>query len=49
GSCTQTMLAKAQVVLQQLDDRPAYRVHVRASFAEYLARWLLDAAVEYTA
>lgn len=49
GRCTQTMLAKAQVVLQQLDDAPTYRVGVRASFADYLARWLLDAATEYVA
>ncbi|MQA02006.1 MAG: sarcosine oxidase subunit gamma [Streptosporangiales bacterium] len=46
-SCAQTTLAKAQVVLQQLDDAPTYRVHVRASFADYLAHWLLDAATEY--
>jgi sarcosine oxidase subunit gamma len=26
---------------------PTYRVYVRASYADYLARWLLDAAVEY--
>lgn len=45
--CAQTMLARAQVVLQQLDDTPTYRVHVRASFADYLARWLLDAATEH--
>lgn len=47
GDCAQTMLAKAQVTLQQLDDAPTYRVHVRGSFADYLAHWLLDAAVEY--
>jgi sarcosine oxidase, subunit gamma len=47
GRCAQTTLAKAQVVLHQLDERPAYRVFVRASFADYLARWLLDASTEY--
>ncbi|MQA79476.1 MAG: sarcosine oxidase subunit gamma [Streptosporangiales bacterium] len=47
GRCAQTMLAKAQVVLQQLDDVPTYRLAVRASFADYLGRWLLDAATEY--
>jgi sarcosine oxidase subunit gamma len=26
---------------------PGFRVYVRASFARYLARWLLDAGVEY--
>jgi sarcosine oxidase subunit gamma len=46
GGCAQTNLAKAQVVLH----RPGpdhYYVFVRASFADYLARWLLDAMVEY--
>lgn len=47
AGCASTQLAKAQVVLQQLDDAPTFRVFVRASFAEYLGRWLLDAATEY--
>ncbi|MGH8968683.1 MAG: sarcosine oxidase subunit gamma [Actinomycetes bacterium] len=47
GRCAQTMLARAQVVLVA---RPAGElwVLVRSSFADYLASWLLDAAVEYT-
>jgi heterotetrameric sarcosine oxidase gamma subunit len=46
GACAQTNLAKAQVVLHRPGpDR--YHVFVRASFADYLARWLLDAMVEY--
>ena len=55
GRCAQTMLARAQVVLIAGDpvaeggrpDEPVYRVLVRASFARYLAEWLLDAATEY--
>jgi sarcosine oxidase, subunit gamma len=47
GRCAQTLLARAQVVLVPRSDEPAYRVFVRASFAEYLAEWLLDAAAEY--
>ena len=47
GRCTQTTLAKAQVVLHQLDAAPTFRVLVRASFAAYLAEWLLDASIEY--
>jgi sarcosine oxidase subunit gamma len=47
GGCVQTLLARAQVVLVPLTDEPAYWVLVRASFAEYLAEWLLDAAAEY--
>ncbi|GAA1853512.1 sarcosine oxidase subunit gamma [Asanoa iriomotensis] len=46
GSCAQTHLAKAQVILHQTATA-TYRVFVRASYADYLARWLLDAAVEY--
>jgi sarcosine oxidase, subunit gamma len=51
GSCVQTTLAKAQVILHQTAAGPSraatYRVFVRASYADYLARWLLDATVEY--
>jgi len=47
GRCAQTLLARAQVVLVARTDEPAYRLFVRASFAEYLAEWLLDAAAEY--
>lgn len=47
GRCAQTTLAKAQVVLHQIDERPTFRVYVRTSFADYLARWLLDASTEY--
>ena len=47
GRCVQTLLARAQVVLVARTKEPAYWVFVRASFAEYLAEWLLDAAAEY--
>jgi sarcosine oxidase, subunit gamma len=47
GCCAQTLLARTSVVLVPRSDEPAYRVFVRASFAEYLAEWLLDAAAEY--
>jgi sarcosine oxidase subunit gamma len=40
GQCAQTLLAKAQVVLQQVDDRPAYRLFVRPSFGAYVVAWL---------
>jgi len=49
GCCAQTLLARAQVILHQVADTPEYRLHVRASFAAYLAEWLLDAAREYEA
>ena len=47
GQCAQSTLARAQVILLARSDEPAYWVFVRASFAEYLAEWLLDAAAEY--
>ena len=43
GRCAQTMLAKAQVIIQQPEATPGFHVYVRASFASYLADWLLDA------
>ncbi|MGW4568718.1 sarcosine oxidase subunit gamma [Streptomyces sp. NPDC004561] len=50
GRCAQTTVARAQVVLVARDEtRAGFWVLVRASFAGYLADWLLDAAVEYTA
>ncbi len=47
GNYTHTLLAKATVGLQQLDATPTYRVLVRASYADYLVTWLLDAMHEY--
>ncbi|MGH3736153.1 MAG: sarcosine oxidase subunit gamma [Micromonosporaceae bacterium] len=48
GSCGHTTLAKAPVVIHQTGEHE-YRIVVRASFADYLARWLLDAMTEYVA
>jgi sarcosine oxidase subunit gamma len=42
GRCAQTMLARAQVILEARGE-DAFRVHVRGSFAVYLATWLIDA------
>ncbi|QSE93712.1 sarcosine oxidase subunit gamma [Rhodococcus pseudokoreensis] len=48
GSAVQTMLGLAGVVLIALDDQGTdYRILVRASFARYLAAWLIDAAEEF--
>ena len=49
GHCAQTLLAKSQVILQCVDDRPTFRIFVRISFAPYLAEWLTDAAAELAA
>ncbi len=48
GTCAQATLAKAQVVLHHTGES-TYRVSVRASYADYLARWLVDATTEYAA
>ena len=47
-TAAQTMLGLAGVVLIALDDAGTdYRILVRASFARYLADWLIDAAEEF--
>ena len=44
--CAQTLLAKAQIILQCTDARPVFHLYVRNSFAAYVAEWLMDAAAE---
>jgi sarcosine oxidase subunit gamma len=46
GSCAQTLLARANVLIHHRDD--GYRVLTGPSFAGYLADWLVDAAAEYS-
>jgi sarcosine oxidase subunit gamma len=43
GMCAQTLLAKAQVILQHHGDLGT-RIFVRPSFADYLIDWLVDAS-----
>lgn len=47
GHCAGSHLAKAQIVLHQVSDEPAFDLYVLRSFADYLWRWLEDAAGEY--
>lgn len=47
GACAQTVMAKAGVLIHAVDDEPTYDLYVLRSFAEYLWRWLEDAAQEY--
>jgi sarcosine oxidase subunit gamma len=47
-ACAQTLIARTQVILEQLDGSPRYRLFMRPSFARHLALWLLDAMREYT-
>jgi sarcosine oxidase, subunit gamma len=42
GRCAQTLLARAQVILQCTAD-DTFRIFVRPSFAPYLRAWLEDA------
>ena len=44
GACFQTLLAQAGVILVVRRPLVDYRILVRASFAAYLAAWLVDAA-----
>lgn len=46
-SCAQTLLARIGVLLEQTDGTPTFRLYVRASFAAFLASWLIDAAEEF--
>jgi len=43
GSCAQTLLAKAQVIVERRDES-AFHLYVRSSCASYVASWILDAA-----
>jgi sarcosine oxidase subunit gamma len=45
GRCAQSLLAKAQVIIER-HDGSAFQIYARTSFARYLADWLLDAATE---
>lgn len=47
GRCAQTAMASANVILRQIDDRPAYELHVLNSFADYLWTWLEGGCREY--
>ena len=47
GACAQGQLAKAGVLIHQIDEEPTYDIYVLRSFAEYLWLWLEDAAKEY--
>jgi sarcosine oxidase subunit gamma len=40
GSCAQSGLAKANVLLGYIDAAPVYEIIVRLSFSEYLLHWL---------
>ena len=45
--CAQSHLAKAPILIRQVDEMPSFEIVVRRSFADYLWTWLEDAATEY--
>ncbi|MFG2551135.1 sarcosine oxidase subunit gamma [Streptomyces sp. NPDC048581] len=47
GRAVSTTVGPIAVLLWQVDDAPTYRLLPRSSFADYLARWLIDAMSEY--
>ena len=47
GRCAQSAVARAQAILHLVDEAPEFELYVQRSFAEYLWRWLEDAAAEY--
>lgn len=50
GAAAQSMLGSAAVVLIPLDNNGTdYQILVRASFARYLAEWMIDASAEFGA
>ncbi|MFF7486678.1 sarcosine oxidase subunit gamma [Streptomyces luteogriseus] len=47
GRAVSTTVGPVAVLLWQVDDAPTYRLLPRSSFADYLARWLVDAMSEF--
>jgi sarcosine oxidase subunit gamma len=47
GHCAQTGLARANVILEQIDEAPRFDLHVAISYADYLWRWLERAGAEF--
>lgn len=47
GRAVSTTVGPIPVLLWQVAEGPTYRLFPRSSFADYLARWLMDAMSEY--
>jgi len=47
GRCAQSHLAKAPLLLRQVDRAPSFELIVRRSFSDYVWAWLDDAAAEF--
>ena len=47
GQCAQSHLAKAPILIGQIENQPYFELIFRRSFADYLWTWLESAAAEY--
>jgi sarcosine oxidase subunit gamma len=47
GQCAQTGMAKANILLHQIDDKPSYDIYVLKSFSDYLWRWSEKIAADF--
>ena len=47
GCCARSLLAKAPVLLHRTAGEDGWEITVARSFADYVRRWLADAALEY--
>jgi sarcosine oxidase subunit gamma len=47
GQCAQSHLAKAPILIGQIETQPCFELIFRRSFADYLWTWLETAAAEY--
>ena len=47
GDAVQSNIGAVSVIMWQLDLLPTFNIMVRASFASYLWKWLLDASAEF--
>jgi sarcosine oxidase subunit gamma len=47
GQCAQSHLAKAPILIGQIENQPCFEIIIRRSFADYFWLWLEDAATEY--
>lgn len=43
GQCAQSVVGKAPILLQLLDDSPRWRIVVRPTLVDYVTSWLTDA------
>ncbi|MEU9571814.1 sarcosine oxidase subunit gamma family protein [Streptomyces massasporeus] len=48
GRAVSTTVGPVAALLWQVDDAPTFRLLPRSSFADYLARWLIDAMSEFS-